>query len=81
MLLLLTLTKAKNYATFYSQGFLVTVTQKGKFVLSETISFERYFAGINVGQALLYINSLENLAVALGPANFATKFDIQAGGE
>lgn len=81
MSLLLSLTQAKDYATLYSQKFLVTVTQKGKFVLSETISFERSFAGVNEGQPLLYVNSLENLALALNQANFAAKFNIQAGGE
>jgi S-adenosylmethionine hydrolase len=81
MTLLLSLTKSENYASLYTQDFLVTVTQRGKFVLSETISFERSFAGVSKGQPLLYVNSLENLALALNQANFATKFDIQAGGE
>jgi S-adenosylmethionine hydrolase len=81
MSLLLSLTQAKDYANLYSQDFLVTVTKKSKFVLSETISFERSFAGVNEGQPLLYVNSLENLALALNQANFAAKFDIQAGGE
>ncbi len=81
MSLLLSLTKAKNYASLYTQNFLVSVTQAGKPVLFETISFERSFADVNEGQPLLYVNSLENLALALNQANFASKFDIQAGGE
>jgi S-adenosylmethionine hydrolase len=81
MSLLLSLTKAQNYAGLYSREFLVTVMQAGKFVLSETISFERSFAGVEQGQPLLYVNSLENLALALNQANFAAKFDVQAGGE
>jgi S-adenosylmethionine hydrolase len=81
MSLLLRLTKAKDYAALYSQDFLVTVNKNDKFVLSKTISFERSFAGVNVGQPLLYVNSLENLALALNQANFATKFNVQAGGE
>jgi S-adenosylmethionine hydrolase len=81
MSLLLSLTKAKEYASLYAQRFLVTVTRGDKFVLSETISFERSFAGVKEGQPLLYVNSLENLALALNQANFAATFDIQAGGE
>jgi S-adenosylmethionine hydrolase len=81
MSLLLSLTKAKDYASLYTQRFLVTVTRGDKFVLSETISFERSFAGVKEGQPLLYVNSLENLALALNQANFAAAFDIQAGGE
>jgi S-adenosylmethionine hydrolase len=81
MSLLLSLTKSKDYASLYTQRFLVTVTRGDKFVLSETISFERSFAGVKEGQPLLYVNSLENLALALNQANFAAAFDIQAGGE
>jgi S-adenosylmethionine hydrolase len=81
MSLLLSLTKAQDYGSLYTQEFLVTVAQGGKSVLSETISFERSFAGVDEGQPLLYVNSLENLALALNQANFAAKFDIQAGGE
>lgn len=81
MSLLLSLTKSDDYAPLYSQKFLVTVTQASQFVLSETISFERSFAGVNAGQPLLYVNSLENLALALNQASFASTFNIQAGGE
>ena len=81
MSLLLTLTKSDDYAPLYSQNFLVTVTQGSQFVLSETISFERSFAGVKAGQPLLYVNSLENLALALNQANFAAKYNIQAGGK
>ena len=81
MSLLLSLTKSKDYENLYTQKFLVMLTQRDKIVLTETISFERSFAGVNEGQPLLYVNSLENLALALNQANFAAKFDIQAGGE
>ena len=81
MALLLSLTKSKDYTSLYTKEFLVTVTRDGQSVLSETISFERSFAGVNEGGSLLYVNSLENLALALNQANFAAKFNIQAGGE
>lgn len=81
MSLLLSLTEAKDYATLYTQDFLVTVMQGNKVLLSDSISFERSFAGVSEGQPLLYVNSLENLALALNQANFAAKFNIQAGGE
>jgi S-adenosylmethionine hydrolase len=81
MSLLLSLTKSKDYMSLYTQAFLVTVAQGDKLFLSKTITFERSFAGVKEGQPLLYVNSLENLALALNQANFAAKFDIQAGGE
>lgn len=81
MSLLLSLTKAKDYAALYTQDFIVTVSQGEKTLVSETISFERSFAGVSEGQPLLYVNSLENLALALNQGSFAGKFNVQAGGE
>lgn len=81
MSMLLTLTKTEDFSTLYYQKFLITITREGKFVLSETISFERSFAGVDEGQPLLYVNSLQNLALALNQASFAAKFGIQAGGD
>jgi S-adenosylmethionine hydrolase len=81
MSLLLSLTKAQDYMALYAQKYSVTVTKGNKLFFSETITFERSFAGVQEGQPLLYVNSLENLALALNQDNFAAKFDIQAGGE
>jgi S-adenosylmethionine hydrolase len=81
MSLLLSLTKTTDYTGLYTQKFCVSITQASKLVLSKTVSFERSFAGVSEGQPLLYVNSLENLALALNQANFASEFDIQAGGE
>lgn len=81
MSMLLTLSQVQDYAALYSKPFVVTVTQAGKFVLSETITFQRSFAGVNQGQPLLYVNSLQNLALALNQANFARAYKITAGGE
>lgn len=81
MSMLLTLSQVEDYSSLYSKPFVITVTQAGKFVLSETITFQRSFAGVNKGQPLLYVNSLQNLALALNQANFARAFNITAGGE
>jgi S-adenosylmethionine hydrolase len=81
MALLLELYHVKDYAALYGKPFQVTITQSGKPVLSKTISFERSFAGVKQGQPLLYVNSLENLALALNQANFSTAYKVKAGGE
>ncbi|MCF2948174.1 S-adenosyl-l-methionine hydroxide adenosyltransferase family protein [Paraglaciecola aquimarina] len=81
MALLLKLSKVKSYSELYTKPFSVTVTQAGKTVLLKAITFERSFAGVNEGEPLLYVNSLENLALALNQDNFADKFKISAGGD
>jgi len=40
-----------------------------------------FFGDVGERQPLLYVNSLENLALALNQAYFAAKIAIQAGGE
>ncbi|MGJ8681141.1 SAM hydrolase/SAM-dependent halogenase family protein [Paraglaciecola sp.] len=79
--LLLKLSKVKDYVELYTQPFSITITQSGKTVLLKAITFERSFAGVQEGEPLLYVNSLENLALALNQDNFANKFNISAGGE
>ncbi|MBU3005186.1 SAM hydrolase/SAM-dependent halogenase family protein [Paraglaciecola arctica] len=81
MSFLLSLMQSEHYAPLYSQNFTVKISKGNKNVMSGPISFERSFAGVEEGQPLLYVNSLENLALALNQANFAAKFDIQSGGE
>lgn len=81
MSLLLKLSRAKGYAELYKVPFSVTITQSSKTVLVKVITFERSFAGVAEGQPLLYVNSLENLALALNQDNFANKFNVSAGGD
>lgn len=81
MSLLLKLSRAKGYAELYTVPFSVNITQGGKTVLVKVITFERSFAGVEEGQPLLYVNSLENLALALNQDNFANKFNVSAGGD
>jgi hypothetical protein len=72
---------AKEYSQLYGQSFLVSISRAGKAVMQESISFQRSFAEVNEGEPLMYVNSLENLALALNQANFATHFDVSSGGE
>jgi S-adenosylmethionine hydrolase len=78
---LLKLSKVSNYADLYSQAFQVTVSHAGSKIFSKSITFERSFAGVDKGQPLLYVNSLENLALALNQANFAQAYNVKAGGQ
>lgn len=64
MSILPSITKTTDYTSLYTQKFCVSITQASKLVLSETVSFERSFAAVSEGQPLLYVNSLENLALA-----------------
>jgi S-adenosylmethionine hydrolase len=78
---LLILADVEEYAELYGRPFSVTISKAGQVVLTREISFQRSFAGTAEGEPLLYVNSLENLALALNQANFAEHFNVYSGSE
>lgn len=81
MSLLLSLSQQSQYAALYDKPFIVTISNAQGQVYQQTVSFERSFAGVEEGQPLLYVNSLENLALALNQGDFAASYQVSAGGE
>ena len=67
MSLLLILTQAKDYSAIYTQPFLVTVSQADKFILSETITFERSFAGLLCQAGIAFSATLIASMVSVEP--------------
>jgi S-adenosylmethionine hydrolase len=57
------------------------ITHGDDTVLQATIPYARSFGAVDTGEPLLYLNSLNNVALALNQGNFATTFDIQSGAE
>jgi S-adenosylmethionine hydrolase len=78
---LLILADAEEYTELYGHWFSATISKAGKVVFTKKISFQRSFAGVARGEPLMYVNSLENLALALNQANFAKHFNVSSGGE
>lgn len=81
MALLLELTGLQDYSALYGQRFEVKIYRSNINIYTEEVSFQRSFAGVSEGQPLLYVNSLENLALALNQGDFAQTHQISAGGE
>lgn len=51
----------------------------GKQRFAARVPFVRTFAAVHVGEPLLYINSIGNLALALNQGSFAQKFGVSSG--
>lgn len=81
MSMLLSYSDAEDYADLYDQTYNLKIYHQGEEKVDIDLSFERSFAGVALGEPLLYINSLENLAVALNQGDFAANFGVAAGGE
>jgi S-adenosylmethionine hydrolase len=59
----------------------VTVTHGDSVVLDARIPYQATFGAVTVGQPLVYLNSLNNVALALNQGSFASQFGIQSGSD
>ena len=60
-------------------SLLVTILHQNVAVYQEQIPFVRSFAEVNLGQPLVYINSLVNIGIALNQESFAAVHHIGIG--
>jgi S-adenosylmethionine hydrolase len=63
----------------YGRRVEVTIRNDTRELYRNTISYQRSFADVNVGEPLVYINSLLNVAVAINQGSFARAYSIGTG--
>ncbi len=72
-------------ATFLELGLTegaagdVTIRQDGQVVYAASVPYHSTFGAVPLGEPLIYLNSLNNVALALNQGDFAAKFGIQSG--
>ncbi len=59
----------------------VTITHGHVVVFDANVPFHATFGAVDQGSPLLYLNSLNNVALALNQGDFASKFGIGSGGD
>ena len=57
----------------------VKITDGDDVVLVTTIPYFRMFGSVDNGEPLLYLNSVNNVALAINQGSFAEKFEVQSG--
>jgi S-adenosylmethionine hydrolase len=57
----------------------VTISNNGKTVLEQTMPYFESFGRVEVGAPLLYLNSINDVALAINQGNFSTEFGILSG--
>lgn len=60
---------------------IITISFRERTVYEQTLSFGRSFADVPVGSGVVYINSLDQIAIALNQGSFAHAFDIGIGND
>jgi S-adenosylmethionine hydrolase len=59
----------------------VTISQGDSIILDAGILFQGTFGAVALGDPLLYLNSLNNVSLALNQGDFAGKFGIKSGAD
>lgn len=60
---------------------LVTITANSGCVYAAPLTYGRSFADVSIGQPLIYVNSLDNMAVAINRGSFAQAYNIGQGAD
>jgi S-adenosylmethionine hydrolase len=63
----------------YGETVKVTIENHLKIVFSQVLSYGRSFADIGLGEPLVYINSIDHIAIAINQDSFAKAFEIGTG--
>ncbi|UOQ44517.1 S-adenosyl-l-methionine hydroxide adenosyltransferase family protein [Halobacillus salinarum] len=63
----------------FGDALEVTIRHDGRTVYQNDMTFGRSFADTHMGEPLVYINSLDNLAVAINQGSFANAYGIGTG--
>jgi S-adenosylmethionine hydrolase len=57
----------------------IRISQGDRLVLEKSLPFLQTFGGVPLGEALLYLNSLNKVALAINQGNFAATYNIESG--
>lgn len=71
--------KFESIGVKYGGRVEVTITNSKRVLYKNIISYAKSFADVNVGEPLVYINSLNNVAVAINQGSFSKAYNIGTG--
>lgn len=69
----------KTIAHTYGDQFELTITTDGRTIYKNIVTYGRSFADLLIGEPLVYVNSLDNLGVAINQSSFAKIYRIGSG--
>lgn len=69
----------KQLEADYGDSFKVSIATDGRTIYENTLVYGRSFAATHIGEALLYVNSLDNIAIAINQKSFADSYGIGTG--
>lgn len=72
-------TQFKEIAEQHGDSFEVTITTDGRTIYNNIMTFGRSFADLHIGEPLVYVNSLDNIGIAINQGSFADAYRVGTG--
>ena len=69
----------KEIAKTYGEQFELAIAVDGRTLYKNIVTYGRSFADLHIGEPLVYVNSLDNLGVAINQGSFASAYRIGSG--
>ena len=69
----------KEIAQQHGDSFEVAITTDGRTIYNNIMTFGRSFADLHIGEPLVYINSLDNIGIAINQGSFADAYRVGTG--
>lgn len=72
-------TQFKEIAKQHGDSFEVSITMDGRTIYNNIMTFGRSFADLHIGEPLVYVNSLDNIGIAINQGSFADAYRVGTG--
>jgi len=69
----------KVLAEKYGDSLEVTITTDGRAIYNNIMTYGRSFADLHIGEPLVYVNSLDNIGIAINQGSFADAYRVGTG--
>ena len=69
----------RDIAEKYGDSIEVSITTDGRTIYSNVMTFGRSFADLHIGEPLVYVNSLDNIGIAINQGSFADAYRVGTG--
>jgi len=69
----------KQLEVNYGESFQVSISTNGRTIYENVLTYGRSFAATSIGEPLLYVNSLDNIAIAINQQSFAETYGVGTG--
>lgn len=72
-------TEFSNQGASYGDTVEISIENEGEIIFCKLVKYGKSFADVNIGEPILYVNSLDQMAVAVNQGSFTNEYGISTG--